>query len=252
MTHYETLGLTTDADEKAIRRAYKKLAVKWHPDRNLDNQAAATAEFKKVGEAYSVLSDANERAAYDRHLQFGGGGNFQSGGGNGGGNGSGGGRGAGGMHGVDPNEIFRAFFGGQSPFGDMMRGGMGGAGGGGGPVHFTFGTPGMSMGNLFAGGGNAYMAGDGRNPFGGGGGLRFRGAPGAGRGGGAGGRTVNAHAGAQHLNALFGAGGGAPGVHVVRCDCCSRCGSIVRWGFVLYIFFWMFPAVYEELAALAS
>lgn len=220
-SHYVTLGLAADADEKAVRRAYKKLAVKWHPDRNLDNQAEATAEFKKVGEAYSVLSDVNERAAYDRHLQFGGG------------------EGGGGMHGgVDPDEIFRAFFGGQSPFGDMMRGGMGG----GGPVRFTFSAPGMSMGSPFGGGGTPFAAAS-ANSFGGGGGLRFRGA---------GGRAVNAHAGAQHLNGLFGAGGGTPGVHVVRCDCCSRCASIMRWGFVLYIFFWMFPAIYEELAALVS
>jgi DnaJ family protein B protein 4 len=249
-SHYVTLGLAADADEKAVRRAYKKLAVKWHPDRNLDNQAEATAEFKKVGEAYSVLSDVNERAAYDRHLQFGGGGKFQSGGGGGGGGGEGGGgyRGHGGMHGgVDPDEIFRAFFGGQSPFGDMMRGGMGG----GGPVRFTFSAPGMSMGSPFGGGGSPFAAAS-ANSFGGGGGLRFRGAPGAGRSGGAGGRAVNAHAGAQHLNGLFGAGGGTPGVHVVRCDCCSRCASIMRWGFVLYIFFWMFPAIYEELAALVS
>ena len=220
-SHYVTLGLAADADEKAVRRAYKKLAVKWHPDRNLDNQAEATVEFKKVGEAYSVLSDVNERAAYDRHLKFGGGGKFQSGGGGGGGGGEGGGgyRGHGGMHGgVDPDEIFRALFGGESPFG---------------------------------GGGTPFAAAS-ANSFGGGGGLRFRGAPGAGRSGGAGGRAVNAHAGAQHLNGLFGAGGGTPGVHVVRCDCCSRCASIMRWGFVLYIFFWMFPAIYEELAALVS
>ena len=112
MSHYETLGVAKDADAKAIKRAYRKLAVKWHPDRNRENQKDATAEFQRIGEAYSILSDPNERAAYDRHLRSGRPArSYQSGGGNGGGGARGGGGFQGGMPGgIDPEEIFRVSF----------------------------------------------------------------------------------------------------------------------------------------------
>jgi len=69
--YYEVLGVAKDADAKAIKSAYRKLAMKYHPDQNPDN-AEAEAKFKEVGEAYSVLSDEQKRAAYDRmgHAAF--------------------------------------------------------------------------------------------------------------------------------------------------------------------------------------
>ena len=69
--YYEILGVSRDADEKAIKSAYRKLAMKYHPDQNPDDADAET-RFKEVGEAYSVLSDADKRAAYDRmgHAAF--------------------------------------------------------------------------------------------------------------------------------------------------------------------------------------
>lgn len=63
--YYETLGVPRSADEKALKSAYRKLAMQYHPDRNPDN-AEAEARFKQVNEAYAVLSDADKRAAYDR------------------------------------------------------------------------------------------------------------------------------------------------------------------------------------------
>jgi curved DNA-binding protein CbpA len=53
------LGLSKSDTEADIKKAYRKLAVKWHPDKNPDNQEAAAEVFKKIGEAYSVLSNAN-------------------------------------------------------------------------------------------------------------------------------------------------------------------------------------------------
>jgi DnaJ-class molecular chaperone len=65
--YYDVLGLSRDADEAAIKKAYRKLAMKWHPDRHKDkDQDAAEAEFKRVSEAYEVLSDPEKRAKYDR------------------------------------------------------------------------------------------------------------------------------------------------------------------------------------------
>tara|TARA_R110000868_G_scaffold45045_2_gene149856 strand:- start:26615 stop:27790 length:1176 start_codon:yes stop_codon:yes gene_type:complete len=77
---YEILGVAKSADGKVLKAAYRKLAMEFHPDRNPGN-AEAEAKFKEVGEAYSVLSDENKRAAYDRmgHAAFeqgGGGGGF--------------------------------------------------------------------------------------------------------------------------------------------------------------------------------
>lgn len=65
--YYQVLGISKSATEAEIKKAYKKLAVKWHPDKNPDNQEAAAEVFKKIGEAYAVLSNADQRATYDRY-----------------------------------------------------------------------------------------------------------------------------------------------------------------------------------------
>jgi curved DNA-binding protein len=62
--YYEVLGIPRDADPDTIRRAYRKLARKYHPDLNSDGDAEE--RFKELGEAYEVLSDADKRARYDR------------------------------------------------------------------------------------------------------------------------------------------------------------------------------------------
>jgi curved DNA-binding protein len=62
--YYEVLGVPRDADHDTIRRAYRKLARKYHPDLNSDSDAEAS--FKELGEAYEVLSDADKRERYDR------------------------------------------------------------------------------------------------------------------------------------------------------------------------------------------
>jgi DnaJ-class molecular chaperone len=61
------LGVKKPDDKKAIKKAYHKLSLKWHPDRNPDNVAEATEVFKKIGEAYDVLSDDRKREIYDLH-----------------------------------------------------------------------------------------------------------------------------------------------------------------------------------------
>jgi molecular chaperone DnaJ len=64
--YYEVLGVNRDADEEAIKKAYRRLAMKHHPDRNPDNPKAEEL-FKEAKEAYEILTDANKRAAYDRY-----------------------------------------------------------------------------------------------------------------------------------------------------------------------------------------
>ena len=93
--YYEILGVERSVTEDDLKKAYRKLAVKFHPDKNPDDDSAE-AKFKEVGEAYEVLSDASKRAAYDRygHAAFQGG--------------MGGGGGGGGFH--DPFEVFREVF----------------------------------------------------------------------------------------------------------------------------------------------
>ena len=63
--YYEVLGVNKGASEDEIKRAYKKMARKYHPDLNPDNKEAEE-KFKEVNEAYEVLSDANKKARYDQ------------------------------------------------------------------------------------------------------------------------------------------------------------------------------------------
>ena len=65
--HYQTLGVARDADDAAIKKAYRKEALKWHPDKNPENKEAAEKRFKAIAQAFKVLSDPNERAHYDRY-----------------------------------------------------------------------------------------------------------------------------------------------------------------------------------------
>ena len=89
--YYEVLGVDRKADAAAVRKAYKRMAMKHHPDRN-PGDAGAEERFKELGEAYKVLSDPQKRAAYDRfgHRAFESGGfPFGAGGSGGGGGGDG-------------------------------------------------------------------------------------------------------------------------------------------------------------------
>jgi len=122
--YYEILGVSKDADEQTLKKAYRKLAMKWHPDKNIDNQEVAQKKFQEISEAYDVLSDPNKRATYDQFgeegLKNGGGYNFNFG---------------------SAQDIFSQIFGGMGfggggfggfggGFEDMGFGGMGGFGGG--------------------------------------------------------------------------------------------------------------------------
>lgn len=68
MTHYETLGLTTQATDDDIKKAYRKLAMKHHPDRNAGNKVSEE-KFKKINEAYATLSDSYKKTEYDYTLR---------------------------------------------------------------------------------------------------------------------------------------------------------------------------------------
>ncbi|XP_004081751.1 dnaJ homolog subfamily B member 2 [Oryzias latipes] len=108
--YYKILGVPKTASQDDIKKAYRKLALKWHPDKNPDNKEEAEKKFKELAEAYEVLSDKSKRDAYDRY-------------------------GSEGMRHADsssadfssgfpgftftfrsPDEVFREFFGGQDPF----------------------------------------------------------------------------------------------------------------------------------------
>lgn len=133
---YSTLGVARNADEKAIKSAYRKLAKELHPDRNQDNPKAAD-RFSAVTQAYDLLSDKDKRAQYDRGeidengqpkapFGFGGGGGGNPFGGRGGFRPGAGPGGAGGFEGGDFSSIFDDLFnngGGGGPFGGARRGG---------------------------------------------------------------------------------------------------------------------------------
>jgi len=133
--YYKILEIEKTAGDDEIKKAYRKMALKWHPDKNggdEESKKQAEAKFKDINEAYSVLSDPQKKQRYDSGQdledQFGG---FGGGGG------------------IDPNVIFQTFFGG---------GGGGGFGGDGGDPFSSF----------FGGGGGSKQKG---GNFGGGGGF---------------------------------------------------------------------------------
>ena len=71
--YYAILGIKKDATEAEVKKAYRKLALKWHPDKNPNNREEAEKKFKKINEAYSVLSDKDKRRQYDHgdfHFDF--------------------------------------------------------------------------------------------------------------------------------------------------------------------------------------
>ena len=111
--YYEVLGVDKNADLETIKKAYRKMAMKYHPDRNPDNKEAEE-KFKEVGEAYEVLSDADKRARYDQFGHAGVDPNFGAGAGAGG---YGGGFGGFGDFG-DLGDIFGSFFGGGTSRGN--------------------------------------------------------------------------------------------------------------------------------------
>ncbi|KAL7720559.1 J domain-containing protein [Entamoeba marina] len=114
-----------------LKKAYKKLALKWHPDRNPDNQKEASEKFKDIAEAYSVLSDPKRKETYDRFGEDG----LKNGMG---------GQGFPGGFSFDAFDLFNSFFGGGMPGGSRGgRGGMPGGMFGGMPGGFSFSTGGM-------------------------------------------------------------------------------------------------------------
>ncbi|HOZ79295.1 MAG TPA: molecular chaperone DnaJ [Ferruginibacter sp.] len=112
---YEILGVSKSASQDEIKKAYRKVAMQFHPDRNPGDKAAEE-KFKEAAEAYEILSDADKRAQYDRfgHQAFGQG------------RGGGGGFNGGGMNMDDIFSNFGDIFGDDSPFGSFFGGGGGG------------------------------------------------------------------------------------------------------------------------------
>ena len=105
---YDIIEIKPDADENEIKKAYKKLSFKWHPDKNPDNKDAATAKFQEISEAYTILSNSEQRERYNRDGYE----SMKSG--------------DGGMPNFNPQDIFNQFFGGG---GGGMPNFFGGGGG---------------------------------------------------------------------------------------------------------------------------
>lgn len=111
--YYNILGVEKNATEDEIKKGYRKMALKFHPDKNKD--PGAEEKFKEISEAYEVLSDKDKRAAFDRFGSDG----LRPGGGS---SPSHGFTGHFSHHPTDPFDLFRTFFGGRDPFSDAFGG----------------------------------------------------------------------------------------------------------------------------------
>uniref|UniRef100_A0A8C9EQC7 DnaJ heat shock protein family (Hsp40) member B2 n=1 Tax=Pavo cristatus TaxID=9049 RepID=A0A8C9EQC7_PAVCR len=112
--YYEALGVSRNATADDIKKAYRKAALKWHPDKNPDNKEYAEQKFKEIAEAYEVLSDKQKRDVYDRYGKEG----LM-------GAGPGGSRADAGAPEFtftfrSAHDVFREFFGGRDPFADFF------------------------------------------------------------------------------------------------------------------------------------
>lgn len=150
--YYEVLGVQRHASAEDIKKAYRKLALKWHPDKNPENKEEAERKFKQVAEAYEVLSDAKKRDIYDKYGK----------------EGLNGGSGGGshfdspfefGFTFRNPDDVFREFFGGRDPFSfDLFED----------PFEDFFGNRRTPRGSRSRGTGSFFSAFSGFPPFGGG------------------------------------------------------------------------------------
>lgn len=132
--YYQILGVDKNVDQNTLKKSYRKLCMKWHPDKNKDNQKVAEEKFKEIAEAYDVLSDPEKRKIYDQFGEDGlkngpqgnpGGGyhfNFQN------------------AHGQE--DLLKDIFGGSNPFGSFFSGNHGGSQR---VFHFTSGGPNMGF-----------------------------------------------------------------------------------------------------------
>ncbi|KAI4304381.1 hypothetical protein MLD38_039901 [Melastoma candidum] len=126
--YYKVLRVDRNAKDDDLKKAYRKLAMKWHPDKNPNNKKEAEAKFKQISEAYDVLNDPQKREIYDQYGEEGlkgqvpppgaGGTSFYQ---------SGDGTNAFRFNPRDANDIFTEFFGFTSPFGGMGGSGMRGS-----------------------------------------------------------------------------------------------------------------------------